>query len=337
MAGRTYRHSAYWYGYHYGWTYSEAGSYAGKYLDLHSFRPQMRVRTDGKWRNKERFNGKCRSKEWFDGERCGKEWFDGEWRGKDWLAWRNSPPLLDSGFNPFILGAAIAMDIGVAMRHEVKKLADPRERERIKRELMRDLRIVRRPFYYARETERRRRLAAERRKINRRYTTAPMPTPSDIMSAWDARKESREAMIRLGGMLHDLECYVDNCLRFDGHGNVIGRNGGIRGWLNENLPELSAKYKTLMRYKALAMRFRQATGTRDPTPTSAVLDSEPRHEVVSSIVLQDDPVFEHLFIDLEHRLSPNTVFLDSGKIGLTPLALRTPNRGRWSRHRTSRR
>ena len=58
-------------------------------------------------------------------------------------------------------------------------------------------------------------------------------------------------------MLHDLECYVDNCLRFDESGDVVGRNGGIRGWIKENLPELSPKYKTLMRYKAMAIRLRQ--------------------------------------------------------------------------------
>ena len=149
----------------------------------------------------------------------------------------------------------------------MRKIADPVERERAKRELMRDLRAVRRPFYYTRETERRRRLAAERRKINRRYTTAPAPSAADIMAAWDARKESREAMVRLGGMLHDLECYVDNCLRFDEAGNVVGRNGGIRGWLKENLPDLFPKYKTLMRYKAMAVRLRQATDTKDPTPS----------------------------------------------------------------------
>ena len=278
--GTKYRHSAYWYAYHCGWTYSEAGSYAGEYLDIHSFRPRMKVRPGG------------------------------EWRGKEWLACRNSPKLLDSGFNPLLLCAAIAMDIGVAMRDGVRRIADPIERERARRELMRELRVVRRPFYYARETARRRRLAAERRKTSRRYTTAPMPTPGDIVSAWNARKESREAMVRLGGMLHDLECYVDNCLRFDGRGNVVGRNGGIRGWLRENVPELFPKYKTLMRYKALAVRLRQATGTRDPTPTSAVLDAKPRHEVVSEVVLRDDPVFEHLFVDLELRLSPAAVFSD---------------------------
>ena len=57
----------------------------------------------------------------------------------------------------------------------------------------------------------------------------------------------------------NLECYVDNCLRFDVAGNVVGRNGGIRGWIAENVPELLPKYKTLMRYKALAVRIRQAT------------------------------------------------------------------------------
>ena len=73
-----------------------------------------------------------------------KERPDGEWRGKDWFAWRSAPRKLDSGFNPLLLGVAIAMDIGVAMRDGVRKLADPQERERMRQELMRDLRAVRR-------------------------------------------------------------------------------------------------------------------------------------------------------------------------------------------------
>ena len=202
------------------------------------------------------------------------------------------------------------MDIGILMRDEVKKLASPRERDRMKRELMRDLRIVRRPFYYAREKARRRELAAARRKLSLRTTTAPMPTPDALLAAWNGRKDSREAMIRLGGMLHDLECYVDNCLRFDESGDVVGRNGGIRGWLKENLPELSPKYKTLMRYKAMAIRLRQATGTKDPTPTSALLDKTPRHAVVTEILSATEPIFDRVFKKLDHILSPETVLLD---------------------------
>ena len=119
-------------------------------------------------------------------------------------------------------------------------------------------------------------------------------------------------MIRLGGMLHDLECHVDNCLRFDESGAVVGRNGGIRGWIRENLPDLAPKYKTLMRYKALAVRLRQATDTRDPTPTSALLDG-PRHEAVAEILADPAPVFSHVFAALEHRLSPDAVFLDPAR------------------------
>ena len=280
MARAGYRHSAYWYAYHYGWTHSDARSYAGQYLDMHSYRPRMRVRPDG------------------------------EWHGGDWLAWRGSDKCLDSTFNPLLFGILIAADIGIAIRDEVRKFKDPVERDRMKRELLRDLRKVRRPFYYARETERRRRLAEERRKVKRRRTSAPMPTPEDVLAAWNGRKSSREAMIRLGGMVHDLECYVDNCLRFDEYGNVIGRNGGIRGWLKECVPELLPKYKTLMRYKALAVRLRQATDTKDPTPTSALLD-EPRHEVVTALLADKEPVFSHLFAELEFRISPETVFLDA--------------------------
>ena len=213
-------------------------------------------------------------------------------------------------FNPLLFGVYLAMDIGEAVRHEVGVLRDPAERDRMRRELMRDLRAVRRPFYYARETERRRRLAAERRKVGRRSTSAPMPTPEAVLAAWDARRQSREAMVRLGGMLHDLECYVDSGLRFDGRGDVVGRNGGIRGWLRENLPELSPKYKTLMRYKALAVRLRQATGTRDPTPTEALL-AEPRGGVAAGLLAGGGPVFSRLFGELEHMLSPETVFLDA--------------------------
>ena len=212
-------------------------------------------------------------------------------------------------FNPLMLCAYAMIDAGLAVKRNVDMLRDPVERDRIKREMVQGLRSLRRPFYYARETERRRRMAAERRKLNRRYTTAPAPTPEALLAAWEARKESRAEMIRLGGMLQDLECYVDNCLKFDESGAVVGRNGGIRGWIRENLPELSPRYKTLMRYKALAIRLRQATDTRDPTPTSALLEGK-RHEAVEEILSDPAPVFSRVFAALEHRLSPDTVFLD---------------------------
>jgi hypothetical protein len=140
-----------------------------------------------------------------------------------------------------------------------------------------------------------------------------MPTPDELLKAWNERKSSREAMIILGGMMHDLECYVDNCLRFDDAGNVVGRNGGIRGWIAENVPELMPKYKTLMRYKALAVRIRQATETKDPKPTSKLL-VKPLHKAVATILAAEEPVFAHVFMTVEHMLSPATVMLDAPKL-----------------------
>ena len=68
-----------------------------------------------------------------------------------------------------------------------------------------------------------------------------------------------------------------------------------------------------MRYKAMAMRLRQATGTKDPKPTAALLDETPRHAVVAELLSDPEPVFDRLFKALEHKLSPETVFLDTPK------------------------
>ena len=128
--------------------------------------------------------------------------------------------------------------------------------------------------YYGSDNARRRRLAAERRKITRRTTTNPCPTPDAFRGAFARVRESVEAKIIFGGMVHDLACYVDSCLRYDEAGNIVGRNGGIREWMAENVPELFPRYKTIMRYKALAMRLRQAVGLKDPVPTSSLLEAD---------------------------------------------------------------
>jgi hypothetical protein len=127
--------------------------------------------------------------------------------------------------------------------------------------------------YYAADNARRRRLAAERRRVTRRRTTSPCPTPDEFREAFAHARDSDEARLRFGGMVHDLECHVDNCLRYGPDGDILGRNGGIRAWITSNVPELSPKYKTIMRYKALAKRLRQALGLRDPVPTAAALPS----------------------------------------------------------------
>ena len=130
---------------------------------------------------------------------------------------------------------------------------------------------LKRPIYYARENARRRALAAERRKVRLRMTANPCPTREDVLDAWVHAKDSREAMLRFGGMMEDLECYVDNSLRYGRNGEVVGRAPGVKGWLQMNIPVLYSKYKTVMRYKAAAKKMRQVVGLRDPMPVSTIL------------------------------------------------------------------
>ena len=119
------------------------------------------------------------------------------------------------------------------------------------------------------------RLRSERRKLCARSTLAPRPTATDVRVAWSFARETHEGMLRLGGLLHDLECHLANGLEVIHVGRrpkIVGRAGGVRGWIRQNCPELSGKYKTLMRYKALARRLRQAAEIADPVPTSAALE-----------------------------------------------------------------
>ena len=128
-----------------------------------------------------------------------------------------------------------------------------------------------RPLYYGRENARRRALAAERRRVQRRRTESPCPTREAILDAWAHAREGREAMLRFGSLLEDLACYVDHGLRLAG-GRIVGRAPGIKGWLRENVPALALRYATVMRYKAAAKKLRQVVELPDPIPVAAVLD-----------------------------------------------------------------
>ena len=141
------------------------------------------------------------------------------------------------------------------------------------------IRQLRRPTYYEVERLRRARLAAERRRIRRRTTTSPCPTPEMLRDAFAHALDATTDMIRFGSMLEDLECYVDNSIVWsEDKGRIVGRRGGIRQWLRENAPDLSERYKTVMKYKALAKKFRQAVGVCDPIPAAAVLPPEQPRE-----------------------------------------------------------
>jgi len=130
---------------------------------------------------------------------------------------------------------------------------------------------LRRPSYYEAERARRLGLTEERRRIRRRTTLNPCPTAGQLRDAFLHARDSVGNMVRLGSLMEDLECYIDNSLVFGEDGKIIARKGGIRRYIQSEMPDLYGSYKTLMRYKALARRFRQAVGICDPVPAASVL------------------------------------------------------------------
>ena len=134
------------------------------------------------------------------------------------------------------------------------------------------MRRTRRPTYYARENELRRQLAKERRRVRRRTTTNRAPPPDELRAQWARVKKSPRDMLIFGSMLEDLEAYVDNSLIRNEDGEIVGRNGGIKKWLADNCPELWAKYPSVMRFKAMAKKFKQVVGLEDPYPITVALD-----------------------------------------------------------------
>ena len=147
----------------------------------------------------------------------------------------------------------------------------------IRRMVDRHIQRLRRPTYYETERARRLGLAEERRRIRRRRTVNAMPGREELLEAFLKAKDSPADMIRFGSLIEDLECYVDNTPYFE-DGQLIGRRGGIRRHLEREIPELYARYKTVMRYKALSKRFRQAVGVSDPVPAASLLPEENSRE-----------------------------------------------------------
>ncbi len=89
---------------------------------------------------------------------------------------------------------------------------------------------LRRPCYYSAERARRLALAQQRRRQCRRSTTNPRPSLDSIRAYFAQVKGNPEAALRLGGLLEDLECYLDNRPRFAGE-HCLGRAGGIKRYL----------------------------------------------------------------------------------------------------------
>ena len=99
-----------------------------------------------------------------------------------------------------------------------------------------------------------------------------------IAKYWTLSRQSLEGKILLGSLMGDLAVAVDASYVRGDDGEIVGRKGGIRGWLRRNAPEMVPHYKALMQYKALADKFRLACGVQEPDGAEEALgETIPEH------------------------------------------------------------
>ena len=109
-------------------------------------------------------------------------------------------------------------------------------------------------------------------RITRKTSVDGPPSPDEIRAAWAASRRSLEGKLLAGTLLSNLEPVVDQSYIRDEDGTIVGRRAGIKGWLDENCPDMLPHYKALMSYKALADKLRMALGVEEPDTLSGVLD-----------------------------------------------------------------
>ena len=109
-------------------------------------------------------------------------------------------------------------------------------------------------------------------RITRKTSVDGPPSPDEIRAAWATSRKSLEGKLLAGTLLSNLEPVVDQSYIRDEDGTIVGRRAGIKGWLEENCPDMLPHYKALMSYKALADKLRMALGVEEPDTLSGVLD-----------------------------------------------------------------
>ena len=109
-------------------------------------------------------------------------------------------------------------------------------------------------------------------RITRKISVDGPPSPDEIRAAWAASRRSLEGKLLAGTLLSNLEPVVDQSYIRDEDGTIVGRRAGIKGWLEENCPDMLPHYKALMSYKALGDKLRMALGVEEPDTLSGVLD-----------------------------------------------------------------
>ena len=112
------------------------------------------------------------------------------------------------------------------------------------------------------------------------FSAKPAPTGDEVREQFEkARGRGKvEEKIRLGSMLLDAEATTDSSLIRDSDGEIVGRNGGLRGWIFDNCPELLPHYAALTGYRRLAWEARDSEDLFDPVPPELLLAADPEVE-----------------------------------------------------------
>ena len=112
------------------------------------------------------------------------------------------------------------------------------------------------------------------------FSAKPAPTGDEVREQFEkARGRGKvEEKIRLGSMLLDAEATTDSSLIRDNDGEIVGRNGGLRGWIFDNCPDLLPHYAALTGYRRLAWEARDSEDLFDPVPAELLLAADPEVE-----------------------------------------------------------
>ena len=112
------------------------------------------------------------------------------------------------------------------------------------------------------------------------FSANAAPTGDEVREQFEkARGRGKvEEKIRLGSMLLDAEATTDSSLIRDEDGEIVGRNGGLRGWIFDNCPDLLPHYAALTGYRRLAWEARDAEDLFDPAPAELLLAADPEVE-----------------------------------------------------------
>jgi len=117
----------------------------------------------------------------------------------------------------------------------------------------------------------------KRQFVMRPWSKGRCPTADEVREAWANRHRSTKDFIWLLSVLGELTCFTDcNLEHLGGFGNIAGRRGGLKEFLETEVPELATKYKSISRHATLATRLKIAFSYYPPAPISLIHPDLPK-------------------------------------------------------------